>query len=620
MSGVFNTTPEPNNIDAKSPSPHLLKRVLSHGSNATHTPLLSTPPSMNIPLSPGSGGARTPRARKAILKAEHGDVKPVEGKKAEQLVNDMDGLAVASPIFGVGLLPTKDIMSTSPAAKPEPINHPDRSYSTSTEGSTSFPHPSLPSNLNQSYGPEGFPVNQTDEMEITPPNFHDLQMSAQAAATVAAADEAIKQLNGTSTVFQGPPTPGLPIDNPYSLPRGYANFVHPQVKTEHRWSPEHAGVHRQSSTSSSTTEASTSSEESDLCIPSIEWVNVSTNVNPHSPGPGMPQRITAGRSPGKMPPPALKGYNSPRRAPSNLNPVHAPPFQHQQSLPVGASAHTPSGLHESSAFPLNIPADAPAEDDDDEQTVGHNRERSPSTSSQSAQSGLDLLWRVASANKPTVPVPVAEIAGHDGKGKRKAGAEAVVQWRNSGIPSGMEQPGRKDDRRASEPGQPTKDDEDMPPPPPKKRRRSEINLETIDPALRQAGPVDAEPMEVDELSDDGSYSDEGAEADDGDDSEYGNGKNGKVRTAATSKGSRKGGRARTSTSKANGTSSNKGGSGKKARKSDGSAGGGDGGGGSGGTPGGSRGHIQAPPGGVQCEYSNPLPVCSFSFISWSVFV
>ena len=65
---------------------------------------------------------------------------------------------------------------------------------------------------------------------------------------VAQADEAIKQLNGTSSVIQGPPAvPNL--NDPYALPRGYADFVNPQSRSEST-DPEF-NIHRQSSTSSS---------------------------------------------------------------------------------------------------------------------------------------------------------------------------------------------------------------------------------------------------------------------------------------------------------------------------------------------------------------------------------
>ena len=632
LSGIITT--EPLDVDSPTDEPvptspakaHILKRVLSQGSNgstsATASAVLKTPTSSNIPLSPSSGGVRTPKARTAALKPEaelsHGD------GKTQQLVSEMDGLQVQSPMQDPGgprVLP--QVMNGQTA----PTSGHDRSFSSSTDSSdaSGYPHPVPPSQLGSQYGPEGFEVDGSDE----PANGSNgtsaygstaSQMSAHAAAVVAAADEAIKQLNGTATVFQNPQTPGLsPIDNSFQLPRGYANFVRPQARSEPKILPDHL-VHRQSSTSSSTTEASTSSEESDLCIPSIEWVHTGHGL-PHSPmvhNPPFqqPSRASPGRSPGRMAPPATtgRGLVLPRKGSAAMagaagQQPRPPSLHHQESLPLGATAQTPSGLRQSvSVLPAGPPPNVQAEDDDDEATVGHGRDRSSSTSSQSVQSGLDLLWRAAThgPEPPTSPYNNP----YDGKGKRKAGAEAVAQWRSSGIPTGKPGSGADEQARA-------KEQEAMPQPPPKKRRRSGF-LEEIDPALRHMEHEESSAMEQDQEGSDyhsGSVSDEGEGAS-GDDSEYGGGGMPRERAAGRGRsGGKKGGRARVSTGTGTGTaagsSSNRTNGPKKGRRSGESPSGSRRGGGGGG----GRASAALSGVGVQCEYVNPLPVSEIHNVS-----
>ena len=614
--------------------PESLDRVLSAESAGSATAStkesIATPTSTTMPLSPSSPGTRTPRAKKAALEPDV-EIHPGDGKTSE-LVSDMDGLNVRSPMHMANGLPGGIQQVMNGNTKRQTPTH-DRSISSSTDSSSTsgHPHPVPPPHLGSSYGSEGFPVatstdNDQDMVVATPA---DLQMSAQAALAVAAADEAIKQLNGTATVFQGPSTTGLAqVEHQYQLPRRYANFVKPQARSDLR-SPD-LSAHRQSSTSSSTTEASTSSEESDLCIPSIEWVNLPNAVSPSSAQGFFPtspylantvlqQPQKVGRSPGRMPPPPLtgRGVNSPRRSqgPSVANDGQSM-APSQTPLSLDATAHTPGGLR-SSALPGGVAPDAAAEEDDDDATVGNGRDRSPSTSSQSAQSGLDLLWRAATHPHQEVPnVNSPYDHPHDSKGKRKAGAEAVAQWRTSGIPTGD-----NGEAEGAKNGSPSRI---MPPPgaPPKKRRRSEIQMEAIDPALRdeESGFGDESAMGVDNASD---YPSESEEPGSGDDSEYQGGQGGqggrprgrgagRHKGAAVKKAGRAGGRASTGTMAVNGTSgSSKGGSGKKARKTESPSGRGGGGGGSG-----SRrvsgGAASGPIGGVQCEYVNPLPVSTSS--------
>ena len=543
----------------------------------------------------------------------------------KSLVSGMDGLQVQSPLHGSGALPSRVRAPERRTAMSTMASAHDRSFSSSTESSSNSGSANsiLPRHLGSGYGSEGYP-NLRDFDESSPRNGFashspvDMMMTAQAAAAVAAADEAIKQLNGTSTVFQGPMTPGIPpSDNPYQLPRGYADFVKPQARSGAEVIPDQS-VSRQSSTSSSTTEASTSSEESDLCVPTIEWVNRPTIFSPtnghafsqQSPYVGSPgttfqhQKSAPGRSPGRMPPPATigKGHSSPKRN----HPTLAMPaaLHHQSSLPLGATAHTPGGTRQqTSALPIGVSAEAPAEEDDDDATVGHGREQSPSTSSQSARSGLDLLWRAATHSEPVSDSPYE--TPQDSKGKRKAGAEAVAQWRTSGIPTGVNgKPVTTAEGQAR-----AKEQQSMPPPASKRRRRSQLQMEAIDPALRGSEPQEEQVMEVDPGSDyqTGSGSEEGGEGASGDDSEYGAGASARPRGRAAGRGragGKKAGRGgRISTGGTTTTTAAKEII-KKARKSDGSpAGSGRGGGGGTRTSAGGASGV-----GIQCEYINPLPV------------
>ncbi|EIW71416.1 hypothetical protein TREMEDRAFT_67753 [Tremella mesenterica DSM 1558] len=569
-------------------STHLLKRVLSHGSNGS-APTASTvtpPGNVNRPLSPSSGGARTPKARKSILKPENG----------EQLASDLDQLKVRSPAFNSQQLPPQSLSQVlTPVSQPR--SHKNvRQYSSSTDSSSSI---NPPSHLGSMYGPEGFPIHSGSSENVTDPTKQlGMRMSAEAIAAVAAADEAIKKLNGTPTLYQGPGYPGsmyqtplagpYPIgDNAYQLPRNLAGFIKPagySGKNHQARSPIDHTVTRQSSTSS-TEASSTSSEESDLCIPVVEWVPRPIIGSPgpgHSPW-GAPLSQITPKSPQRSGPSMGPPSSTTRRASgaTNGSSSHAPPFDHRQSLPVGATAHTPGGLSQSSVLPLGHHPDAPVEEEDDDATVGH-REHSPSTSSQSARSGLDLLWRAASGDIPAKSPSPYDLPG-DHKGKRKAGAEAVAQWRKSGIPTG---PTRNGQRIQTSP-------------PTKKRRKSEIQMEHIDPVLRDREDT---PLDAGGLEEHGSwgYGSESSGISEGD-SEYKGETGGK--TTRTPAPKARGGRRVVTTTTGRGRTnvgSTSAGASKtaprKSRVSNESPSGGkrrfSGGGGG---------------GGVQCEYVNPLP-------------
>lgn len=616
-------------VSASPAEPYLLTRVLSGGSNASSFASNAGSPRMkSVPLSPSSQGTRTPKAG-----------------RAHQLASDMDGLNVRSPVSNDGSVPppsgTKSIKDTKhgrggdsvgqgPSSGDTKRDHTkQRSYTSSTDSSNSQ-HPVPSPHLGASYGPEGFPVfrhsPEASPMAYSPylagagpsyfggnGNNFDPELAARQAALLAKADEAVRQLNNTATVFQGPMPSGLAYPEMFGqLPRNSANFVTPH---------QNPTVTRQSSTSSSITDAaSTSSEESDWCIPTVEWVPANQWQHPTYLGtPGImfnrqeKDRVPSGS---RMPPP------SGTRPPSSQHPSIAPsehaPLQHQHSLPFGASAATPPLNTSSHPSWTTAPASESPDEDDDGRTVGHARDRSPSTSSQSAQSGLDLLWQAAHGIKqqPNMPRDVS----FDHKGKRKAGAEAVDKWRASGIPAGPPPPvgASQDERKAGGGTPPTTG-------PPRKRRRSEVQMEEMEmemememdnAATNEQAEGDEEAIAEDPTSDYRSPStSEGPVSDH--DSEYGSGARrgrpvargrGRGRTGTGARG--RGVTTNTALSSAPGGVTKQG-TIKKVRKVGDSPNG---------TAKGGRKPAAVPPGGVQCDYVNPLPVCFFHRIFFKCLV
>lgn len=554
------------------------------------------------PLSPTSAGARTPRATRRGLKPE-----------GEQLATDLNGLQVQSPVVNdqAAANTAGGLSFSALGPNPSAPRQPHHRDSSSTESSAST-HPTVPAAFGSSYGPEGFPAMTNYTEDGQPMTTSDLQLTAEAAQAVALADEAIKQLNGTSSVIQGPPAAPGPIDGPFALPRGYADFVKPQSRNEHRVSPEF-NVHRQSSTSSSVTEASTSSEESDLCVPRIEWVNV---VTPSSPSfasaygfqqQQQQQEKSNIKSPGRMAPPTTNAAGrkvaSPRRASGDRPAANA-----QASLPLGATAHSPKGVGASSALPGGMDPSAPAAEDDDELTVGQggeSRSYCPSAHTDIVEKGVQPLV-------PNTDSPYDQA--YDSKGKRRV---SVDQWRAGGIPSGSE---------AGTENINALDDENALSGLPKKRRRSEIAMEEIDPALRDelsataaafsnefSGFGEEGGMDIDKGSD--AHSDSGESLDSLQDPEYKGeaaptrGRPVRTKAAGGKKGGKAGGRASMGTAATNGVSS-KAGTGKKARKTNSPNRNGGGGGGGGGSKK-NKQDDAVPTANVQCEYVNPLPVSAY---------
>lgn len=384
--------------------------------------------------------------------------------------------------------------------KPRPSRW-TKARSTSTESFVSSM--GIPATLGSQYNQEGFPnypISSDDEEGDARIVADDDAIAKQLAQT----DEAVRQINGTASVVQarniGNMMPSAQSTNQYELPRSMAAYVQRQPRGDHR------GERGELKTGGSfvSSGSSTSSEESEY-FGSVQWVQsvaqpTNTNMSNY---PFYYTNPSGGAANPKMPPPATIGnrkLNSPRRG-SNSGLPSSGPATPNASAPKGLPANN-APLADSSAV------DTPTENDDDDQTVGGpNREGSPSSSS---ASGLDLLIHAAEHH---------ERNRYSTYIKRKKGAEAVAQWRQSGIPTG---PSRADRPPAfdNSPGyESTPSDgqaqDNGSAEPPKKRRRSEMKLEAPDSSLRKPA---SEPSEAEsDIESQGSASD----------SEYQGGKRGR---------------------------------------------------------------------------------------------
>lgn len=729
------TSPKMSTRSPQAAHSRAMQRVISQGSNGTgsspatdrktrgHAPpafetIKTVPP--HLPSSPasGSGGVSTPKASQARLPG---------GKKDEQLAQDLEELQVRSPVAPGG--PTFSMSGTT-AFGLEPTTTPDemeveesilqgvengngaqRKHRRTESGSTDSSSSGFPSQLGSMYGVEGFttapthvsPYGTNIPQSDSPEYGVAIHPSSALLATTSATDELIKQLNGTSTVYRGvsvpgPQQPNPPTTDPFKMPPHASNFVRPQNPGDKE------PISRQSSTSSSTTEASTSSEESDLCIPELEWSNNKSTTSNSNWGDGLftpsangeigtplsyrhpgykpfssstPSSIVGvgyggGNQPAQpqsqpqpqarmLPPPTIRRTTSPRT--KNIS----SPTSHSTPPASTTPLHPPSGLKHSSALPSGMPAEAMDEDaDDDDQTIGQ-RDKSPGASIHSSESGFDMLARAAQEieKMPSEQLDLAPANSETkGKSKRKARTETVDEWRNSGIPTGTESEDQNKPTKGKAGKGKGKGKLDIPDTQPtKKRRRSSAfsdNKELIDPellddesTLQVGGPsssraqpntyaeartpyndVAEEDEVMNELDEDVEEEEEEEEESEPDggasegDSEYGGtgaavtrGRGGKGKRTATSTtvvaktkaaaggGTRKGtGRGRSSLAGSSKATPAGGSGGKKGKKTTSPGGGGRGGGRK--APA-AASSSSAVTGGVQCEYTNPLPV-SFS--------
>ena len=293
---------------------------------------------------------------------------------------------------------------------------------------------------------------------------------AAIAKQLALTDEAVRAINGTPGVVQAGSL-GMPMSTPntYELPRSMAAYVRRPDGTGDR--------DLRTGRSFVSSGSSTSSEESEH-LASVQWVTTAVNsTTPQYSYSPYPRPLPPpNRSSPNMPPPSSthKGPQSPRRNGGN-------------GLPSSTGSGSGSGTTQGQSFSAPLPPTAaqtgasaegsPENGDDDDQTVGGMREGSPSSSS---ASGLDLLSHAAAHHERT---------RYSTSVRRKAGAEAVAQWRESGIPSGSprigemmgppgyDSPGYESTLSAEGHG-PEESVE-----PPKKRRKSNM-METPDANLR----------------------------------------------------------------------------------------------------------------------------------------
>lgn len=433
---------------------------------------MDTPVVAQAPLPTGNGDSNTPRAGLAGLPTTS---QSVEGKKdGERLATDLNQLQVRSPLPIQGELPpvtesaidTISNSATQPMAIPNQMQHQQQQRqesmnSNSTEDSSGHFYP--PSSLSD-YTPDGF-LKST----IPPANEQpaDPLITAQAEAAVLQADEAVKRMNGTASVRDA-----LSINQPggpFVLPGGFAGFANPNHRNLAQPGPSHPS--RQASTS--TTSASTSSEEEDLCVPSVDiipgyehqWIPRS-RANPGQATylytPYIPQGVSQ-----QVPSPRAAVQGSPRVTGSPRQTEHnghAHASDSKSKLPLGATAHSPRGL----PAPMGIANNE--DEDDDTDTVGDRESRSRSTSSEC---------------RPTATAGKAPV---DTKGKRKAGSEAVAA-RGKTVPSSSTSGKKPAGRRTS--AKEVRLDTNAPP---RKRRRSEVSDSQIDPMLHDdtAAKMDVE--------------------------------------------------------------------------------------------------------------------------------
>jgi hypothetical protein len=437
-------------------------------------PDMITPPTTIISLPRVSGGVANPPARAANTSSPIGPQSREARRDGERLATDLHQLQVRSPPLSQWIMtnlpqvrspPLQPGQSTStsqsanngvPTQSPPamPLDIPRRQESTnssSTEGSVNHPYP--PSSLSD-YTPEGYPKSMMPNANAnTDGQQADPLTIAAAQAEVSAADAAIMAMNGTSFVHSAS-TLQYGANDPLALPGGYANFTHPNNRFN-AGQPRPAPSHPSRQFSTSTTSASTSSEEEDLCIPEAVRPNAwEMQAAPQSTLPYVnyvPSAIQH-KAPWTVPKPVNGSRGS---LPSTNNGYTADPA----TLPLGATAHSPRGT--SNSIPVGIANNESSEDDDDDgETVGDRDSRSRSTSSE--------------VREP----PVVS------KGKRKApSATPASSAHGNNVPSG---------KASAAPRASAKPDSHSN----KKRRRSEISDSQIDPSLH--AETDEVKMEVED--------------------------------------------------------------------------------------------------------------------------
>lgn len=510
------------------------------------------------------------------------DVPPTPATKGSTISTDSDNSAAGkssnfwqSSVLSAEPQSTENLHSQPSSTNGSQISlRPSRWHkarSTSTESGLSL---SGMTTLGSMYNAEGFPnypISSDEDKDVQQLAVDDAAIAKQIALT----DEAVRSINGTSSVFQARTMnnmmPAPQSGNTYELPRSMAAFVRRGDGTERELPTGRSFV---------SSGSSTSSEESEH-LASVQWVEQVSRPSPSSYQTFNPSYFygnngssasAANQPPNpKMPPPSSTGRTP--MSPRNRNGAPNSAGSHNsgggfQRLPSTGAAS--SGAPNSANTPgRGASGEGSVENDDDDQTVGFNREGSPSSSS---ASGLDLLSHAAAHH---------ERSRSHSHTKRKAGAEAVAQWRESGIPSGAS---RINDIRAGSGGYDSPGYESTPSDgqqetrePPAKRRKSEV--EPPDARLAQTSIVSPEEGDSD-------FNTEVSASD----SEYQGGSKAKGRpTAKTGKAKRTAGHRVRPTLPAPAGSSSPAPPAKAQPK---------------------KGRKSSPApaaGGVQCEYINPLP-------------
>lgn len=481
-------------------SPDAVVRPLLH-----HRRLLSPTPSMSSDDDPAQPAESVVATQKSS--AEHTPTAPVPIPGAPSQSRPSSGDTETKSIENGEV--KKDFWQPSSTLTTEPVStesagsngsfvppRPSRwkmARSTSTESALSL---SGITTLGSMYNQDGFPnypVSTDEDRDVNQIAMDDAAIAKQLALT----DEAVRAINGTPGVVQAG-TLGMPMAsaNSYELPRSMAAFVRRPGATDRDLRTGRSFV---------SSGSSTSSEESEH-LASVQWVKTAVSSTapttsysyyPYYGGNGQQNRPTP--SPTMPPPPTLNVQpNAPRRngAPfsaggqpsSQASSISRPPPSNN-SQPAGASAEG-----------------SPVYNEDDEQTIGGIREGSPLSSSNTA---LDILVEVASQQH--------DRTRYSSSTRRKAGAEAVAQWRESGIPTGDATAGSPRIGDLGTTGYDTPGYESTPgvesrpvgvsDERPKKRRKSNMQMDAPDPSLRQASSEASEGPGSDFNSDNASGSD-----------------------------------------------------------------------------------------------------------------
>ena len=382
-------------------------------------PNMITPDNANVPL-PQVNGANVDASARAANTSSPDQQQSKEAKKVGEglatdlyhlqvststsLIDDTDIVQVRSP----PLQPGSSYSIAQPALDGGPIHSghsipldiPRRQESTnssSTEGSSNHPYP--PSSLSD-YNAEGYPKSMMPnaQLNLEPEQQVDPLTTAAVQSQVSAADAAIMRLNGTSSVLDASSLQQPGTGGPFTLPGGFANFTNPHGRNN--TAPRPAPNHPSRQLSTSTTSASTSSEEDDITQPTMVKPNALEREGAAERGPTSAKNFPEYRHYLPESIPQVTPYqplqsNHPSRGHNGNGYVPEP-----AALPLGATAHSPRGV--SNSVPMGIANNESSEESDDGQTVGGSS-KSRSTSEEVQQP--PAITKVKRKAPPADPTP-----------------------------------------------------------------------------------------------------------------------------------------------------------------------------------------------------------------------